>query len=51
MDGKNLNLKILSLDLVYQLIEEISQMDLDKIAEDVRLKPSDWSKFRELRHI
>lgn len=48
---ENLNLKILSLDLVYQLIEEISQMDLDKIAEDVRLKPSDWSKFRELRHI
>ncbi len=43
------NLVILSMDLITKMIEDISQMDLDEIAEDVNNNPQEWTKMRELK--
>lgn len=33
------------------MIDEISNMDIDKIAKDVIKNPEKWTKFRELKRI
>ena len=45
------NLQILSYDLLYKMIDAISNMDIDKIAKDVIESPEKWTKFRELKRI
>ena len=45
------DLQILSYDLLYKMIDEISNMDIDKIAKDVIKNPEKWTKFRELKRI
>lgn len=42
-------LKILSLELVEKMIEEISNMDIDNIANEVNSDPEKWTKMRELK--
>ena len=43
------NLVILSMVLVKKLIEDISNMNIDYIAEDVQKHPSKWTSMRELK--
>ena len=42
-------LKILTEELVDKLVEEISNMDIDTVAEDVIANPEKWTKYRELK--
>lgn len=42
-------LKILTEELVDKMVEEISNMDIDTIAEDVIANPEKWTKYRELK--
>lgn len=44
-------LKILSRELVVKLIEDISNLDIDVVAEDVNNNPEKWTKIRELKNI
>lgn len=45
------DLQILSYELLYKMIDEISNMDIDKIAKDVIKNPEKWTKYRELKRI
>ena len=47
LDG--LQLKILTYALVYKLIDDISNMQLDDIAKDVLENPEKWTKFKTLK--
>ena len=47
LDG--LQLKILTYALVYKLIDDISNMQLDDIAKDVLENPKKWTKFKTLK--
>ena len=47
LDG--LQLKILTYALVYKLIDDISNMQLDDIAKDVLEKTKKWTKFKTLK--
>ena len=42
-------LKILTEKLVYEMVEEISNMDIDTVAKDVLTNPEKWTKYRELK--
>lgn len=48
---KNGNLKILSVELVEKLIDEISNLDLQDTASKVKENPDEWTKIRELKKI
>ena len=48
---KDGELKILSYDLIEKLVEEISNMDIDKIENEVKTDSEKWTKIRELKHI
>lgn len=39
--------KILSLELVEKLIKDISNLDIDKVAEEVIINPTKWTKMRD----
>ncbi len=43
------NLVILSFELMEEMIEDISNMNLEDIASDVRDNPIKWTTFRELK--
>lgn len=45
------DLKILSREIVEKMIEDISLMDIDKIAEEVKADPDKWTKIRKLKRI
>lgn len=42
-------LKILSKELVEKFIKEVSELDLDKVAEEIKNNPEKWTKIRELK--
>ena len=42
-------LVILSMDLITRMVEDISKMDLDEVAEDVNKDPVKWTTMRELK--
>lgn len=43
------SLKILSLDLVNTLIEEISELDIDIVSKEIKNSPDKWTIFRKLK--
>ena len=45
------DLKILSMNLIDSLITEISQLDIDIIAEEIKNTPEKWTRFRELKKL
>lgn len=47
----NLNLKILSMELVEKLIDEVSSLNLDKIVEETKENPKKWTNIRTLKYI
>lgn len=48
---KSGKLKILSLELVENLIKEISELDIDKVAEETIKTPEKWTKMKELKRL
>lgn len=42
-------LVILSMEIITKLVSDISEMDLDEIAEDVNKDPVKWTTMRELK--
>lgn len=44
-------LGILSKEIVEKLIEDISNMDIDVVAKEVKIDPEKWTKIRELKRI
>lgn len=44
-------LKILSKELCNRLIKEISDLDIDKVANEVKTNPVKWTKIRPLKYI
>lgn len=42
--------KILKLEIVKQLIDDISELDLDEIEKDVIASPDEWTKIRPLKN-
>lgn len=49
--SKNGDLKILSMELVVNLIKEISEYDLDIIADEVIKDPGKWTKMKSLKRL
>lgn len=49
--SKEGNLKILSIELVENLIKEISEYDLNLIAKEVIKKPYKWTKMKTLKRL
>lgn len=49
--SKKGELKILSLELVEMLIKEISEYDLDIIAEEIVKDPNKWTKMKNLKRL
>lgn len=49
--SKNGDLKILSMELVENLIKEISEYDLDIIADEVIKDPGKWTKMKSLKRL
>ena len=47
----DIKLKILSMELVEKLIDEVSSLNLDIIAEQVKEEPEKWTEFRTLKYI
>lgn len=47
----NGTLKILSYELVKNLIEDISNLDIDIVAEEVKLIPEKWTTIRPLKRL
>lgn len=45
------SLKLLSMNLVDSLINEISNLDINMIAEEIKNNPKKWTNFRELKKI
>ena len=45
------DLTILNYDLICRMIDEISDLDLDKTAEDILTNLDQWRTFRELKRI
>ena len=44
-------LKILSYELVENLIDEVSNINIDELEIEVKNEPAKWTKIRELKHI
>ena len=44
-------LKILSKEVIEKMIEDISKMDIDEVAREVKENPEKWTKIRELKYI
>lgn len=49
--SKNGELKILSMELVENLIKEISEYDLDIIADEIIKDPNKWTKMKDLKRL
>lgn len=49
--SKDGELKILSIELVENLIEEISNLDIDTVAEETIRCPEKWTKMKELKRL
>lgn len=47
--SKNGELYILSMEILDRLIDDISNMDLDKVSEEVKKDPVEWTRMRKLR--
>lgn len=47
--SKNGELYILSMEILDRLIEDISNMDLDKVSEEVKKDPVEWTRMRKLK--
>lgn len=45
------NLLILTYEIVDKLIEDVSRMDIDKVANEVMKNPKEWTKMRELKRL
>ena len=48
---ENENLVILSKELVERFIDETSELDIDKTAQDIINNPEKWTKIRKLKRI
>lgn len=49
--SKEGNLKILSIELVENLIKEISELDIDAVAEETIRNPKKWTTMKELKRL
>lgn len=49
--SKEGTLYILSMELLDKLIEEISNMDLEKVSDEVKKHPTEWTRMRKLRRL
>lgn len=49
--SKEGTLDILSMELLDKLIEDISNMDLEKVSDDVKKHPAEWTRMRKLRRL
>lgn len=49
--SKQGELKILSLELVENLIKEISELDIDIVAEEIIKKPRKWTTMKNLKRL
>lgn len=47
--SKKGDLYILSMEILDRLIEDISNMDLDKVSEEVKKDPVEWTRMRKLK--
>lgn len=47
--SKNGELYILSMEILDRLIDDISNMDLDKVSEEVKKDPLEWTRMRKLK--
>ena len=47
--SKKGDLYILSMEILDRLIEDISNMDLDKVSEEVKKDPIEWTRMRKLK--
>lgn len=47
--SKNGELYILSMEILDRLIDDISNMDLDKVSEEVKKDPVEWTRMRKLK--
>ena len=47
--SKNGVLYILSMEILDRLIDDISNMDLDKVSEEVKKDPVEWTRMRKLK--
>lgn len=45
------NLKILTVELMKRVIDEISEYDIDSTKKEILENPKKWSKYRELKRI
>ena len=49
--SKEGTLYILSMELLDKLIEDISNMDLEKVSDEVKKHPTEWTRMRKLRRL
>lgn len=49
--SKEGTLYILSMELLDKLIEDISNMDLEKVSDEVKKHPAEWTRMRKLRRL
>ena len=47
--SKNGELYILSMEILDRLMDDISNMDLDKVSEEVKKDPVEWTRMRKLK--
>ena len=47
--SKKGDLYILSMEILDRLVEDISNMDLDKVSEEVKKDPVEWTRMRKLK--
>lgn len=43
--------KLLSLELVNKFIDDVSNLDIDKVEAEVINNPENWTKIRELKRV
>lgn len=51
VSSKEGELKILSMELLDKLIEEISNYDLDKLSIEIKKEPLKWTRMRKLKRL
>lgn len=49
--SKEGNLKILSIELVENLVKEISELDIDTVAEETIRNPKKWTTMKDLKRL
>ena len=51
VDFKNGEMKLLTYDIVDRLVEQISNLYIDDIAEEIKTNPEKWTKMKKLKRI